>query len=105
MTAQAAVQTMARSETPQQTLARLLAENAALKQQMQAKAGEFMLDVTVQRAAGTKGANDKGSKGGTLNIALGNQHIYPSVAMIHACLDRADEIREFVTRNADKLTR
>ena len=100
------------SESPAEMLARVLRENAelqklvsAMAEREAAKAGEFSLDVTRYRAPGTKGKDDKGAKGGTLAIGLGKQHIYPSLAMVNAILDRADEIRDFIKAHAAELTR
>lgn len=101
-------------ETLEEQLARLTAENVALHAQVAAipAAGEFGLSVTVERKPGTRkksdgtlDANDKGSKGGSLAIALGKQHVYPSKAMAMAIIEHADEIKAFIVANADKLTR
>jgi hypothetical protein len=104
--------TAAKAETLEERLARVLAENEALKKQAaaneaeaQRKAGEFGLAVTVERAPGTRGKDDKGSKGGTLAVSLGKQHVYPSKLMVMAIIDHADEIKAFIKENATKITR
>lgn len=97
-----------KAESPAEKLARLERENAEMLNQlraMKAAQGEFKLAVTVAREAGTNGPKDKGSKGGSLAISVGNSHIYPSMAVIEAVLEHAEEIREFIGKHAGELTR
>src|SRR5262249_46013911 len=59
-----------KAETPEQKLARLEAENASLLAAANtgSSAGKLTLKISLPRAAGTNGKDDKGSDGGGVSV-------------------------------------
>lgn len=94
-------------ETPEQKLARLEAENTALKAQaaMNRGMGTFRLAVSQARATGTKGPTDKGAKGGCLSMyGVGRFGLHLYREQVEKVLDHADEIRKFIAEHAAELS-
>lgn len=95
-------------ETPEQMLARVMAENAALKAQVanqRPTGGAFRMAVSVARAPGTNGPTDKGAKGGALSVyGVGRFGVHLYREQWEKIFDHVDEMKAFIAANADKLS-